>query len=919
MAVSFKGLTIKFGGDTTELQGALKSIQKETRNTQSDLKEINKSLKFNPGNTELLAQKVKVLNKAYEETKQKLAAYKEAMGQLEAKKQSGEKLTEEEQRQYDALQRAVLACENQLESYAKQLQEAGTEAEASKTKIYQLGQTLEDNADNLKKHGERMEKVGTAMVGTSAAITGASLAAFNEVDAGMDAVVKATGATGDAAKELGESVKNVATTVAGSSSDWETLGSAVGEVNTRFGFTGQDLEDCSETFLKFSEITGTDAVTAVQLVSRAMGDAGIEADDYADVLDSLALASQASGISVDKLAGMLTSYGAPMRALGFDTQSAIAIFSQWELAGVNTETAFSGMKKAISNWSKEGKDAKVEFGKTLDEIAKCPDIASATTKAIEVFGAKAGPDLADAIQGGRFEYQQFMDILEGSKGTVDETFQETTDGVDQMKVAEKELQAAGAELGEAFSDTLGPMISDFAGMVHDVAEAFSALSPEQKEFVAKAVLMTGAAGGLTLGLGKVFQSAGQIGSGLKGAATTWTSTRTALANMGGISGAWGTLTSTVGGLASTISGTLSGAWTGFTGLIAAHPIALGIAAVVAAVAGLTWFFTQTETGKKLWSDFTGWISEKWQDVQDFFAGVPSFWSGVWGKVTGKVDEAKKKIGDAWSGIKKDASVLRDTVGREWESMKVSVSTAASNLKQSVADKWGQLKSDTSQKWADIKQNTSDKWNGIKTDVTTIAGNIKTQAIQKWEDIKSGVSGKVEALKSDMSGKFNAAKDSALGIFESIKSGITGKVQAAKDKVSSIIDGIKGLFNFSWSLPAPKLPHINWHWNDIGGILRMPVFDGISWYAKGNAVFEPNDPHLIGVGDNRTEREYLNTESQLTRVVENAMRNVNSGPTELNVEVNVNARITGSQSAYQLGQDIGRGISSTLKQRGVAYA
>lgn len=66
MAVSYKGLVIKFGGDTTELQGALKKVSSESKKTQADLKEINKSLKFNPGNTDLLQQKVKALNSAYD-------------------------------------------------------------------------------------------------------------------------------------------------------------------------------------------------------------------------------------------------------------------------------------------------------------------------------------------------------------------------------------------------------------------------------------------------------------------------------------------------------------------------------------------------------------------------------------------------------------------------------------------------------------------------------------------------------------------------------------------------------------------------------------------------------------------------------------------------------------------------------------
>ena len=123
MAVSYKGLTIKFGGDTTQLQSALKKIQTESKATQSDLKDINKSLKFNPGNTELLEQKVRSLNKAYNETKDRLSAYKSALAELDAKKQSGQQLTEQEQRQYEQLQRSIMACEKDLESYGKQLKE----------------------------------------------------------------------------------------------------------------------------------------------------------------------------------------------------------------------------------------------------------------------------------------------------------------------------------------------------------------------------------------------------------------------------------------------------------------------------------------------------------------------------------------------------------------------------------------------------------------------------------------------------------------------------------------------------------------------------------------------------------------------------------------------------------------------------
>lgn len=165
----------------------------------------------------------------------------------------------------------------------------------------------------------------------------------------------------------------------------------VGEINTRLDFTGEQLRAASVQFLKFAKVNGADVNTAVQLVTRAMGDAGISADRYGEILDALTVAGQKSGISIDTLAGNLAKYGAPMRALGIDTKNAIAMFAGWEKAGVNTEIAFSGMKKAISTWGASGKDSTVEFQKTLAAIKSAPSIASATSMAIDVFRSESGP------------------------------------------------------------------------------------------------------------------------------------------------------------------------------------------------------------------------------------------------------------------------------------------------------------------------------------------------------------------------------------------------------------------------------------------------------------------------------------------------------------------------------------------------
>lgn len=370
------------------------------------------------------------------------------------------------------------------DEYAAAIKELSSELAKNKAKLKDaddaaddLDKTLVDVEDDTQKASDgftTMKGVLANLVarGIEKAISGLkklgeeAIDAYKEFNEGEDNVIKATGATGEAAEQLAASYKNVTKEVRGSFSE---LGEGLGEINTRFGFTDSALENATVKFRKFSEITGKDTADSVRLVSRAMEDGQIPINEYGDVLDLLAKASQASGIQVDTLAESVAKYGAPMRALGFDTKASIALFAQWEKTGVNTEIAFSGMKKAISNWAKDGKDARVEFGKTLDEIAKAPNIAEATTKAIEVFGAKAGPDLADAIQGGRFAYEDFLAVLEDSQGTVEATYEETQDGYDKIQLA---IQNARAEMGSYTGELVKKYQPQIQSAIEKAVKAF---------------------------------------------------------------------------------------------------------------------------------------------------------------------------------------------------------------------------------------------------------------------------------------------------------------------------------------------------------------------------------------------------------------------------------------------------------------
>ncbi|HCY8189979.1 TPA: phage tail tape measure protein [Staphylococcus aureus] len=396
MGERIKGLSIGLDLDAANLNRSFAEIKRNFKTLNSDLKLTGNNFKYTEKSTHSYKQRIKELDgtitgykKNVDDLAKQYGKVSQEQGENSAEAQKLRQEYNKQANELNFLEKELEKTTTEFEEFKKAQVEAQRMAESGWGKTSKV---FESMGPKLTKMGDGLKSIGKGlMIGVTAPVLGIAAAsgkAFAEVDKGLDTVTQATGATGGELKKLQNSFKDV---YGNFPADAETVGGVLGEVNTRLGFTGKELESATESFLKFSHITGSDGVQAVQLITRAMGDAGIEADEYQSVLDMVAKAAQASGISVDTLADSITKYGAPMRAMGFEMKESIALFSQWEKSGVNTEIAFSGLKKAISNWGKAGKDPREEFKKTLAEIERTPDIASATSLAIEAFGAKAGP------------------------------------------------------------------------------------------------------------------------------------------------------------------------------------------------------------------------------------------------------------------------------------------------------------------------------------------------------------------------------------------------------------------------------------------------------------------------------------------------------------------------------------------------
>lgn len=830
MAVTYKGLTIKFGGDTTELQGALKKVQGTAKDTQGALKDINRALKLDPGNTELLTEKAKLLNRAYDETKTKLDAYKSALSTLEEKQRSGVALTEREQAQYSSLKAQVAICESQLESYADDLKSVSREAEASKTGLYQFGQTVQDNSDKLAKAGKGLETAGKTI----------------------------TGAVGGAA-----------TALVGLASSQEENIEQTHQLDAAWKDAGGTSEQARNSYTLFYKLLGEEdtATEAAQNLSRLTTNQqeldkwnNIAAGSFSKFGDALPLENLVEASQETAHTGTVT--GGLADALNWATASN----EQWSAALSGNQAAQQAFNDAIG----QGATKEDAFNAALAACGSEQERSSLITQTLDGLYGEIGQTYQDnnkTMLDSREQQAQFNQKL-------------TEAGEAALPVKEKVL-----ELGTTLLEKVTPALES-------VSDWFQQLSPEQQDLVTNIALGTLAFGGLATGAGKVLQAGSEIGGTIK----------TVSEKFGGLKGA---------------IGAVGGGWTSFTGLIAANPILLGVAAVAAAVAGLTWFFTQTETGKQMWSDFTGWISEKWQGVQDFFAGVPAFWQGIWDGITGKAEEVKNDLGAKFDGIKEGAS-------NAWENLKTNASDAWGNLQSAASEKFGSIKNSiqndmqtglevgsSSSKalqaamngdWSTAKTEATNAFNLIKDNITNKLGNAKTNAI----NIADTIGGKLG---------FPGLGTKVDGVFEGIKNGITNKLNSAWNTISWIPNQISSAFSgIRISLPHISLPHFSVSWRDIGGIVDLPSIS-VSWYAKGGYFDRPS---IIGVGE--AGGEHVTPDRKLRESVEDAVSRAfdrwGGGANPVSVSVTVNATVNDKVDAYTTGQQIGAGIASRLKQRGV---
>lgn len=521
-----KGLTLEIGGDTTKLSKALSEVNKDLRTTQSDLNAVNRALRLDPSNVNLLKDKHDLLGKAITDTRSKLDTLKQAYQQGLSSPNMG-------QAEMDALKREINLTESSLNNLTNEYNSFGQNATQQTAQVVQntktLAQAMDETGEKFKTIGDAMQSVGGTLTKTvTAPIVGAGTASAKLATDFESAMAKVS-TISDGSVPLEEMRKKILEL----SNDTGIAASDIAEDVYSAISAGQSTGDAIAFVGKSAKLAKAgfaESAQSMDLMTTILNAYGLDAEQATAVSDKLIQTQNKGKTTVAELASSMGRIIPTAKSANVNLSNVTAAMAKMTANGTNTAESSTKLNALLNEMAKSStgvaKAIKDQTGKSFGDLMKDGYTLTDVLAEVQAYADKTGQSFGDMFSSTEAkaaaqvlsdttnklgDFNATVKEMDSASGATDSAFKKVSDTTaSSLNKSLNELKNLGIEIGTTILPTVTEVAKGFGESIKAVAEWFGSLDKSQQEFIVKAVTLAATVGPLLTIFGKLSGSIGTI-------------------------------------------------------------------------------------------------------------------------------------------------------------------------------------------------------------------------------------------------------------------------------------------------------------------------------------------------------------------------------------------------------------------------